>query len=212
MGHPRPQRPRVGTAPAGPAHQRRPRWSDGAILRVDPATGNALPNNPLIGNSDPNARRIIAYGLRNPSARPSWRVLGTDEIWVGDVSWNVGGDKPHSQPHRLDRGELRLAVLRGARQRPGYDDANLNICENLYGQANAVSAPYFAYNTARKSPRESCAYRRRSSISGLAFYKDGPTRTSTTMPSFSPTTRASASGRCRRAQTGCPTPGNSRPS
>ena len=37
-------------------------------------------------NADPNARRIIAYGLRNPfrfSVRP-----GTDEIWIGDVGWN----------------------------------------------------------------------------------------------------------------------------
>jgi glucose/arabinose dehydrogenase len=39
---------------------------NGAILRVDPATGAALPTNPLAGRSDPNARRIIASGHRNP--------------------------------------------------------------------------------------------------------------------------------------------------
>ncbi len=58
---------------------------DGAILRVDPATGAALPDNPLVGNADPNARRIIAHGLRNPfriTVRP-----GTNEIWTGDVGW-----------------------------------------------------------------------------------------------------------------------------
>ncbi len=56
---------------------------DGAILRVDPATGNALPDNPLHRSNLPNTRRIIAYGLRNPfrfTIRP-----GTNEIWVGDV-------------------------------------------------------------------------------------------------------------------------------
>ena len=59
---------------------------DGSIIRVDPATGAALANNPLAGSSDPNARRIISYGLRNPfrfTIRP-----GTDELWVGDVGWN----------------------------------------------------------------------------------------------------------------------------
>jgi Glucose / Sorbosone dehydrogenase len=59
---------------------------DGSIIRVDPATGAGLPNNPLAASSDPNAKRIIAHGLRNPfrfTQRP-----GTDELWIGDVGWN----------------------------------------------------------------------------------------------------------------------------
>jgi glucose/arabinose dehydrogenase len=59
---------------------------DGTIIRIHPDTGAAMPGNPLIGNSDPNARRIIAYGLRNPfrfTIRP-----GTNELWIGDVGWN----------------------------------------------------------------------------------------------------------------------------
>lgn len=58
----------------------------GAILRVDPDSGAGLPDNPLAGSAEPNARRIIAHGLRNPfriTPRPD-----TDEIWVGDVDWN----------------------------------------------------------------------------------------------------------------------------
>ena len=57
---------------------------------------------------------------------------------------------------------------------PGYDDLNLNICENLYGQANAVSAPHFAYIHGTQVAGESCATGNGSSISGLAFYKGGP--------------------------------------
>ena len=34
-------------------------------------------------NPDPNARRIVAYGLRNPF-RFTFRP-GTNEIWIGDV-------------------------------------------------------------------------------------------------------------------------------
>ena len=64
-----------------------PTTLDGTIIRVDPATGAALPDNPMASSTDPNARRIIAYGLRNPfrfTIRP-----GTDELWIGDVGWNT---------------------------------------------------------------------------------------------------------------------------
>ena len=60
---------------------------DGAILRVNPATGAGLPDNPLATSTDANARRIIAYGLRNPfriNVRPS-----TNEVWIGDVGWTT---------------------------------------------------------------------------------------------------------------------------
>ena len=59
---------------------------DGAILRVDPDTGAALPDNPAAGSADPMARRIVAHGFRNPfrlTLRP-----GTGEVWAGDVGWN----------------------------------------------------------------------------------------------------------------------------
>ena len=65
-----------------------PTGGDGAILRVDPDTGDALPDNPAAGSADPMARRIVAHGFRNPfrlTLRP-----GTGEVWAGDVGWNSG--------------------------------------------------------------------------------------------------------------------------
>jgi PKD repeat protein len=62
----------------------------------------------------------------------------------------------------------------GNGRQAGYDSANLNICENLYGQANAVSAPYFTYKHRTQVGGESCRTANGSSISGLAFYKTGP--------------------------------------
>jgi Glucose / Sorbosone dehydrogenase len=59
---------------------------NGAILRVDPATGAGLPDNSMASSGDPNARRIVAYGLRNPfrmTTRPA-----TNEVWIGDVGWS----------------------------------------------------------------------------------------------------------------------------
>ena len=68
------------------------------------------------------------------------------------------------------RGELRLALLRGRPTgKSGYDGANLNICENLYAQPGAVTAPYFAYHhTDRVVPNETCPTGS-SSIAGLEF-------------------------------------------
>ena len=60
---------------------------DGSIIRVDPLTGAGLPDNPFASSPDEDARRIIAYGLRNPF-RFGFRP-GTEELWVGDVGWNT---------------------------------------------------------------------------------------------------------------------------
>src|SRR5262249_4721187 len=43
-----------------------PATLDGAVIRISPDTGQGLPDNPFASSSDPNARRIVAYGLRNP--------------------------------------------------------------------------------------------------------------------------------------------------
>lgn len=60
---------------------------------------------------------------------------------------HVGGDRPHHQPEDLH--ELRLACYEGdskaSAPQPGYDSANLKICEDLYAQPGAVTAPYVAY-------------------------------------------------------------------
>jgi glucose/arabinose dehydrogenase len=59
---------------------------DGSIIRINPDTGAALPDNPLISNTDNNAKRIVAYGLRNPF-RFTFKP-GSSEVWIGDVGWN----------------------------------------------------------------------------------------------------------------------------
>ena len=64
-----------------------PATLNGAVIRINPDTGQGLPDNPFASSPDPNARRIVAYGLRNPfrfTQRP-----GTDELWIGDVGWNT---------------------------------------------------------------------------------------------------------------------------
>ena len=141
---------------------------NGTIIRVDPATGAALPTNPLYGNSDPNARRIISYGLRNPfriTTRP-----GTNELWLGDVGWS-DYEEINRIPNPTDATVENFGwpCYEGYGRQSGYDAANLPICETLYTQPSAVTQPFFAYRHSDKVvPGESCSVGS-SSLSGVAF-------------------------------------------
>jgi glucose/arabinose dehydrogenase/PKD repeat protein len=142
----------------------------GTIIRVDPATGDAWPANANIGDVDPNARRIIAYGLRNPfrfAFRPD-----SNEVWIGDVgaeTWEefdrvVAAD---DQPRNFG-----WPCYEGAGKKPSFDSLNLTICENLYDAADA-RGPYYTYNhSSRVVPGDPCPTSRigGSVIAGTAFY------------------------------------------
>ncbi len=141
---------------------------DGTVIRVDPATGAGLPTNPLAGNADPNARRIIASGLRNPfrfTTRP-----GTDELWVGDVGWNEWEEINRIlRPTDATVENFGWPCYEGPSRQSGYDGANLAVCETLYGQAGAVTAPHHAYHhNNRVVPDETCPTGS-SAIAGLEF-------------------------------------------
>ena len=142
---------------------------DGALLRVNPATGAGLPDNPNAASTDANARRIVAYGLRNPfrlAVRP-----GTGEVWIGDVGWGTWEEIQRLQsPTTAPVENFGWPCYEGAGRQSGYDGANLNICENLYAQGTgAVQAPLFAWNHGSLVvPGESCPTGG-SSAAGIAF-------------------------------------------
>jgi uncharacterized repeat protein (TIGR01451 family) len=145
-----------------------PATLNGAVLRVNPETGAAMPDNPLVGSPDPNAQRIVAYGLRNPfrlTVRP-----GTNEIWVGDVGWGTWEEINRITNPTGGVANLGWPCYEGNGRQPGYDSANLNLCETLYQQPGLVVTPHFTYNhSSQVVAGESCPTGS-SSISGLAFY------------------------------------------
>ncbi len=148
-----------------------PALLNGAILRVNPDTGAGLPDNPLAASLDPNDRRVIAYGLRNPfrfTPRP-----GTSEIWVGDVGWTNWEEINRIVAPTSEVPNFGWPCYEGDGRQGGYDAANLNICESLYSQSGAVTPPTFRYaHSDPIVPGENCGVGS-SSISGLAFYNGG---------------------------------------
>jgi glucose/arabinose dehydrogenase len=151
-----------------------PRVLNGAIIRVNPATGAAMADNPLVSSADVNDRRIVAYGLRNPfrfTVRP-----GTDELWIGDVGQSNWEEIDRiANPLATPRMNFGWPCYEGANRQPGWDAVDVDLCESLYS-AGAAAAPYYTYaHSSRVVPGESCPSGS-SSITGISFtfYTGGP--------------------------------------
>jgi glucose/arabinose dehydrogenase len=145
---------------------------NGAVIRVDPATGEARPDNPLAAHSDANARRIVAYGFRNPfrfTIRP-----GSSELWIGDAGTNLWEEinvAPHPASEVRDFG---WPCYEGVPPMPDWVNAQVDTCMNdLYRDPSAVSPPFFAYaHEGDVVPGDGCAHDG-SSVTGLAFHEGG---------------------------------------
>ena len=172
-----------------------PTGLDGTIIRIDPQTGAGWPGNPFASSPDANARRIVAYGMRNP-----WRMTprpGTDELWFSEVGWGTLEEINRLQvPNDAIAENFGWPCFEGTWRQPFY--TGLTLCDSL--MAAETVAPYFAYlhdspvvpATSARTPappsRGSRSCRRRTST-------PPPTRAR----SSSATTRAAASGSCSAA-------------
>ena len=149
-----------------------PATLDGAIIRIDPDTGQGLPDNPFAASADPNARRIVAYGLRNPfrfTQRP-----GTGELWIGDVGWNTWEEIDRlTAPTGSATRNFGWPCYEGAGPQGGYQGAGLNLCSSLYNTPGSVAAPYYTYNHSACVVSYTGCHTGGSSITGVTFYQGG---------------------------------------
>ncbi len=142
---------------------------DGTIIRIDPDTGEGAPGNPMINSTDPNRRRIWAYGMRNP-LRFTFRP-GTSDIYFGDVGWQTW-----EEINKIPGGTGGIAenygwpCYEGVGRQAGYDGADLSVCETLYAQGTSgVVAPHFTYRHSDPVvPGDGCPVGS-SSSTGVAF-------------------------------------------
>ena len=145
---------------------------DGSIIRIDPhsATGAAPPDNPLIGSSDLNKRRIVGYGFRNPfrfTVRP-----GTNDLWIGDVGYNTWEELDHLPNPISPLGPTNFGwpCYENLDYGAYYNVGEPDLCAALKA-AGTATPPVYAYRHGANHmvTGDSCATGG-ASISGLAFY------------------------------------------
>ncbi|WP_326562888.1 PQQ-dependent sugar dehydrogenase [Micromonospora sp. NBC_01796] len=147
-----------------------PTGLSGTLIRINPATGAAMPDNPLANSTDPNNRRILAHGLRNPT-RWTFRP-GTSDVWIGDVGWRTWEEinkipNPAAGPLR----NYGWPCYEGNATQGGYNSANLTLCESLYSApAGTVTPPYYTYAHSQVVAAGDGCPTGGSAPSGVAFY------------------------------------------
>ncbi|MBB5872068.1 glucose/arabinose dehydrogenase [Allocatelliglobosispora scoriae] len=144
-----------------------PTTLDGAVLRLNPVPGApAAPGNPVT-TGDANAKRIIAYGFRNPyhfTFRP-----GTSELWVGDVGYATWEEINRIPDPTASPGNFGWPCYEGNDVNYGFANADLGICRTLYDVGNPLR-PYYTYNHNQDIDGSDAKCRvGGDSISGLAF-------------------------------------------
>jgi glucose/arabinose dehydrogenase len=153
----------------------------GAIIRVDRETGEALDDNPLFDSTDVAARRILAYGMRNPyrfEVRP-----GTDEVFIADVGqyyWEelnrvisppaTGQSAPNFGWPCYEGGNASLFVLNS------WNQLDKPLCESLYDDPSQVTASFWGYPHGTDAAGhlfsgDECNPNAGAAFSGLAFYE-----------------------------------------
>ncbi|MGI9586343.1 MAG: Ig-like domain-containing protein [Acidimicrobiia bacterium] len=151
---------------------------DGAVLRIDPVTGHALPSNPLydvgeVAANQPDEARIIAYGLRNPF-RMAFQP-GTDDLYIGDVGWNAFEEvNKVADPDDAVVENFGWPCYEGIAKQSGYESQGLDMCEGLYdGTLGAgVTAPFWAYQHGASPGTPSMCNDGGDSVTGIAFATD----------------------------------------
>jgi hypothetical protein len=126
---------------------------DGKILRVDPATGRGVRDNPFYDASRPDSVRskVLAYGLRNPFRFYVDRKSG--DVWIGDPGSSFWEE--------LDRIPAKWSVARGDLDFgwPCYEGGNGHLIKQpamvnvptckrrFYSQSHPrVATPAYAYH------------------------------------------------------------------
>ena len=144
---------------------------DGTVIRVSPDTGLPLADNPAAGAADVNAQRIVADGLRNPfrmTSRP-----GTGELWIGDTGWNDWEEVNRLADPQGGVANFGWPCVEGDDPQPGYDAADLQVCEDLYAQGDADAKAFHRYRHGQPLDQaDDCKVTSGASTSGLAFQRE----------------------------------------
>jgi glucose/arabinose dehydrogenase len=147
---------------------------DGSVIRIDPNSGEGVPGNPMYGSLDKNARRIVAFGFRNP-----FRFSidsAHNEVYAGNVGWNVYEEIDRFSATPGTAFNSGWPCYEGPAPNPSYLSLGLALCEGLYDDdgPGAASSPFFFYrHGSHVIPEDGCPPESGSAVAGLAFYGGG---------------------------------------
>lgn len=122
-----------------------PAQLDGTIIRINPDTGAAAPDNPFSSSNDANKRRVIANGLRNP-----YRITfkpGTNELWIAETGWNTYEEIDRiADTTSTKSSNFGWPAYEGNYPQPGYQALNSPLLAPLYANPGLVTMPFFSYS------------------------------------------------------------------
>jgi glucose/arabinose dehydrogenase len=147
-----------------------PTGLSGSVIRVDPDTGEGLPDNPLAASPDANARRIVAFGFRNPFRFAVDPQAG--ELFVANVgngTYEEIDRFPLVPPAPYDSG---WPCLEGPGRNPGFEVLELDLCKGLYEKSGSTAEPFFYYRHGTQvTPDDHCPAENGSALTGMAVYR-----------------------------------------
>lgn len=162
-----------------------PTGLNGSVIRIDPETGKGLPGNPMAASADENARRIVAFGFRNPFALSSTRppTSCTSAMLAG----TPGRKSIASTPPRARPTTRAGPVTRARNASPSMKEPISGFAKVSTPNPAPPRSPSSRIGIAKGSRRATHAW-----ISGARRFpaspstERGPTRRPTTAPCFSP--------------------------
>ncbi|MDX6626259.1 MAG: hypothetical protein QOE56_1248, partial [Solirubrobacterales bacterium] len=145
----------------------------GSVIRIDPETGEGWKGNPLQTSVDANERRLVGYGFRNPfrfSIQPA-----SGQLFVANVGWNNYEEIDRFKPDPNKPYNSGWPCYEGPFVQSNYQSLNLTLCQNLYAQPSATTAPFYYYShSTGVYSGDTCPRQEGSAISGNVFYGAGP--------------------------------------
>jgi glucose/arabinose dehydrogenase len=167
-----------------------PTGLDGTLIRIDPDTGAASAGNPLASSSDPNTRRIVAHGFRNPF-RLAFRP-GTSDLYVahvGNTTWEainrIAVPTTARTPTTLPN--AGWPCYEGPAVATAFQSLGTDMCASLYAAGStAWKKPFYSYShVSTLLPTGPCFSPVNGtdggSPTGIAFY-EGPTGATASYP------------------------------